>query len=709
MRAHILTLIIMLLSANIGLWAEERDSVATDSITKSLKEVEITAQTVTHQGNHDAYIVTKEMKEGLHSAGELLSRIPEIQYNPLTQAVKYLGSSNIVILMDSLEKSTSFIKNLSPNRFDRIDVVHNPTGKYTGYDVLINFHTRPLYEGYSGYAHTQLMWYPRNRKLNDGGFGKIPLRGGLSYTREKWSFDISATYEKNNSYNMGYYSKYYIENDRKEETLEQDKNNPGIRSSNRFLNANMSVDYRIDQNHVLAARWGIGTQDGRTETNQRIAIDDHPALLTDTIDYHSDVNKNNSMTNSFGLYYFGRIGSWNLNTTATYTISGWDTCNDIARSDGYAQSDYRDISSRYFWGGITLFRAFNNNRWQTSLTEYVTALDYSEDRIGGGMRLTDNSVTQNNILASVAFNATQRLSVSFNGGAYYFRDSEGGRYVESWSPRLYADLLWRPSNKVVARLNYSLNSSMPALSLISSHGQFTDSLEYQAGNPMLDATKRHNLTFTLLLFNSLSFKGSYQRATDAYYNIESLDYLPLPDGSMMPYAFSRYENGRSEQWMFGVYYNKRLSSHFEISASAEIMKQIAGYNQYRQEKWIPSTDIMLTYRHNPIGLAVYLNYALYSPHTIITPQSIVKDRYEGVSIAATKKLWKNRLDLVFMWYLPLGDRYVKGYHLSPAIEKSSWNDDGFRSYNILSIGCTLRFNGGDKVRKMRLDTYDIEE
>ncbi len=702
---------VTLLFAYSRSWGVERDSVATDSITKALGEVVVTAQTVSHQGNRDAYVLTKDMKQGLKSAGELLSRIPDLQYNPLSKAVKYMGSSNIVILMDSVEKSEEFIKNLSPNRFDRIDVVHNPTGKYTGYDAVINFHTRPTYEGYDGYAGSQVMWYPINRKLNDSGIGKTTGYGGLSYTREKWTINVDASYLRQNTYSMGYYSKYYIVNDRTETTLKQDRNHPGQKFSDDRLWGGVAIDYQINNNHSLSASWRINSYDALTDVNQKIAIRDIPASIADTIDYRSANNTNNSLSNTIGLYYRGRFGAWQLNSSATYTMSGWDKCYDVERSDGYKLSDYRDVSSRYFWGGFDLFRGFANHRWQVSLSEYLVALNYTEDLIGSNARLSDNSVIQNNLLASVMFSPTRQFSAVVNAGAYYYRNSEGGRHVESWSPRIDINMFWRPSNTVTARLNYSLQTSMPGLSLISSYGQFTDSLEYQIGNPILKASKNHIVSLSLTLLNSLTFKANYTRGDNAFYNITSLDYMPLADGSMMPYAYNRYENGRREQWSFGIYYNKRLTQHFELTASADLTGRIARYDQYRQEKWIPTTDIMLTYRNQKLGMAAYFNYAIMADKAVVTPQSKTWGTQDGFSIAAEKYLWNDRLEIMLMWFpaLHLVDGDSKGVYRSPAIEKKTWGNGQYRSNNMLSIAFTLRFNGGDKVRKYQRNTYSVTQ
>ena len=62
--------------------------------------------------------------------------------------------------MHILRCSAYDVFNLQHIRFDRMEIVHNPTGKYQGYDVLINFHTKENYEGYEGYVfHNNMLHF----------------------------------------------------------------------------------------------------------------------------------------------------------------------------------------------------------------------------------------------------------------------------------------------------------------------------------------------------------------------------------------------------------------------------------------------------------------------------------------------------------------------------------------------------------------------
>ncbi len=117
MRHFIRLFIFIMLAAGIaagpvGLRADNTpaaavtDSIPSDSIESDVKlgEVVVKASTVKHSGMKDSYLITKSMREGLHTAGELLSRLNGMFYDHASKEVRFLGSKNIVILVDSVEK-----------------------------------------------------------------------------------------------------------------------------------------------------------------------------------------------------------------------------------------------------------------------------------------------------------------------------------------------------------------------------------------------------------------------------------------------------------------------------------------------------------------------------------------------------------------------------------------------------------------------------
>lgn len=208
------TLLIGLLLCFIqGVYAEnipDENSQATDSISdQALKEVVVEHQTVKRSAQGDLITITKDMRLGTRNTGELLGNIPGGMYNSINRALTFYGSSNIIVLVDSIEHDFSYITRMNQNRFDKINITYNPTGKYRGYDAVINLKTRPHYKGYDGTVSLDGAIYTGNRNGNGNALGSESAAGQFTYTYDKINvggqLNNSWSKEGSTSYSEDYY------------------------------------------------------------------------------------------------------------------------------------------------------------------------------------------------------------------------------------------------------------------------------------------------------------------------------------------------------------------------------------------------------------------------------------------------------------------------------------------------------------------------
>ena len=95
-------IITIILSCGLPMFGQE----PADTLkSKQLDEVVVSAKLLERKGNEDIITVTKSMREGTKNVGELLGRVTGVFYNPLTTDLQYLGSKNILILVDGVEKT----------------------------------------------------------------------------------------------------------------------------------------------------------------------------------------------------------------------------------------------------------------------------------------------------------------------------------------------------------------------------------------------------------------------------------------------------------------------------------------------------------------------------------------------------------------------------------------------------------------------------
>lgn len=119
-------------------------------LSKALDEVVIKGVPTVQSGDTTKTFFTKELRRGTSTSAQLLGKLPNFYYDWSQNTLTYNNSSNIVVLVDGIEKALGNVLNMQHLRFESVEVINKPMGKYLGYDALIHFHTKPDYEGYEG-------------------------------------------------------------------------------------------------------------------------------------------------------------------------------------------------------------------------------------------------------------------------------------------------------------------------------------------------------------------------------------------------------------------------------------------------------------------------------------------------------------------------------------------------------------------------------
>ncbi len=119
-------------------------------VSKQLKEVEVKVSASEQSADKTTFLVTKALKENTTTARDVLQKLPGIQYNPLDDAFMVDNNPNILILVNGMEKSEEYVKNIPPDRILKIEIIRDPTGRYglEGYSAIINIILRDDYVGY---------------------------------------------------------------------------------------------------------------------------------------------------------------------------------------------------------------------------------------------------------------------------------------------------------------------------------------------------------------------------------------------------------------------------------------------------------------------------------------------------------------------------------------------------------------------------------
>lgn len=91
---------------------ENNISAKNDTIKgKDFKEVEVVYETLKRNATQDLVTITQAMRKGSNNTGELLGRLEVMRYDNMSRSLSYMGSSNVKIIVDSIERDESYIKN----------------------------------------------------------------------------------------------------------------------------------------------------------------------------------------------------------------------------------------------------------------------------------------------------------------------------------------------------------------------------------------------------------------------------------------------------------------------------------------------------------------------------------------------------------------------------------------------------------------------
>ena len=707
MRQIILITTLLLIFLTARSQTSAVDSLAIDSI--SLGEVVVKANTETHTPGSDRVRITRSMREGAYDVGRLLGRVPGVTFNPVNRTVSVQGSNNVKILVDSIERDEEVIKHMSPDKFEYVTVVHNPPGKYAGYDAVINIRTRATYRGYEGMLLESVGIAPGNGLGKGEHLSSWNNMAAASYTREKLTLSASGQYYLGHEASSSYYTQEYPLNNLRETVREQPLGDPVTRSRNTTVVADASADWQINDNHSVSALWqGFFTGNNSTNTSYTLGRETLDGKPLGDIPFSSRTGSRDGRTNVIGLYYRGRFSkAWDMYTWGTYNNHSEINGNSSRRGDILAIDDDSRVRMNYLWGGTTV-NFVPGGKWSFALDEQVHSIRYNSSNLNTGVRESRSDEVRNRSMLSASFTPTERLSLQLNAGVGTQHITQDGVSRTSVKPLVEARLYWNPSERFLMRLNYKTTNFIPPLSYLQDFGRFTDSLTYTHGNPSLKPLYGHDLTASFYLFNTVWLTARWHESGSGVYNIASAATGPRPDGMTGPYVAYRYENVPGHYFELNANLYKNISREWAIQAYGTLSEMKTNFGGQSNHRWYVDMLAGAYYMPSGLDMVVNLNYIL-SPSVTVSPQTLQYGYSDHLVFNLEKSLLKGRLNISLNYTFPvhLADGLIKGHMVSPALIRHTWENNQRRNNNTIHLGVTYRFNGGAQVRKYQHDTDKV--
>lgn len=681
------------------------DTLALD--TMRLSEVVVTASNVIRRRNSDLVLVTRDMRRGSFNTAEMLGKVPGFLYNRSTKSLSYYGEENVKILVDSLEKDAGYIKGLHHLRFDKLDVIPNPKGKYEGYAVLVNLHTRKSYEGYEGNLSGTSEFFPGGRNVSNCIFGDADWKGNLTYTKDRWNYVLGYAGDFSQQERNNFMETKYLFNNYMESSMDKGDGSKSHHEITRGHVVSGSVDCQLDKRNSVSLVYQLGLQG-------KDACDADNLLRSTIVGCRScdTILSNRSYVESsyrhtLGIFSRGGFGCWNYTADLNVVLNGWDTESLLRKSSGYATHDDRRTEMNHTIAkfevnrlllGRKLYIAFGYNNFRKS---------YRQERLYQKDRLSDYTLWQNKwwLFSSCALGRMTNLSLASSIMTNHSRSGGLRDSYLSWSGSL--GFFQRLEGENWVRLEYNCNVSNPDMTKVTGYGHFTDSLQWVSGNPLLRSSISHDVNLKYHLFKYFTVNGRflYQPRTFTDITIQSEGYLE--NGVWSKYASTCPQNARWLSTWLGLYYEQRIG---ELSLSANVdYRYVRGkYGEFVNSVGNWTGNCMAEYNVSKISLYLSCAYNLCSDYNAWA-QGLSKTKMDLLWLNAEKSFFGERLNVGVIYNIPL--HFVSGKNISrffsPAKQVYARNFNYNKlSSNSFEISITYRFSGGKSVRQYKRELSD---
>lgn len=664
-------------------------------ITRTLDSVIVVGDNTTRYADRDVIRITRAMRKGARNTAQMLGNISGIDCDYSNNGLTYYGSQNILILVDSIEKSANYVKELHHLRFDKVDIIPNPTGKYANYDVLINLHTKPDYEGYEGNVFNYMRVLPSEGNGENKNFTKDNVSASFTYTKNKWNFVGRYDFNFNQSdiFNVEKTEQYPL-NKLQENYLSPVYNKSFFRIHNLYT----AVDYQINKNHSVSVSYKFSTDasDKYIGANiQRIWLDtDNKEMVK-----KASNQATNSTRHTLGLYYRGRSGVWNYTYDFNYINDGWNNDKSLQQSTGYSSYIRHYNHMNYIWTKSEVNRRFFKNKFYVSVGHNFTWKDYEQDDRLTDLMLSKNKYLRNELWTWMSYRIKDGTDLNFSASMEHVH-TQSNTYNENDMVYKLSGMFYHRWNKWLwMRLNYWCNVSHPQLNQVSEYGYFTDSLTWYKGNTSLKTNVNHSGRIWLDFFNLFNIQGGFNYSPNSFCTIAEEREGILPSGINGYYVAYTPQNTKYKSYWTSFYIYKRVKA-FTLSAYLKYEKKKAEYKQYKNSNDGFSGNVSTRYynakQHLTLSLAYYLGN-MYNASV----QSLSTRKFDYFNLSASKDFFKQKLNVTLQYTPPLFFTSMKfdSQHNSTALNSVESVRIRKSNANAFMLSLSYRFHGGKSVRQ----------
>ncbi len=483
-----------------------------------LHEVAVNSSANENTIDREVQIITDKMKAGTTTTKDVLDKLKGVDYDRYTNTIKVDNSSKVIILVDGMEKDQEYIKNISPDRLKKVEVIRDPSGRYAleGYTAVINIILKKDYRGTEVFVQNNNLIDPDASKPENILIQEA-ASATVNYTYNKFNIYSKAhTYQS--SFNLlSWNLKNMIKDSTtiKQTPIDGDMN---TKAKQMYNSITFGTDYTLNPKHSLSFEANYSNQPiAKNNSSEEFEVVE--TKNNQTINRYNLLNQTKSGSNStyISLFYDGKIDENNTFksniTFSNYTEHYYN--NSFVNNNLFRNEDGTNLKNKikFYLEYYHIFNSKHNIQFGYGNSFEDVKNSFEIEKAKNEFTSTD---FRNKFYAYYGFQMNKKFGIKL-GSALETSNPKTTLNERNYLIYLpYADIKIKVSDKFDIKLKYRSNSEYPSLAQTNPFESRIDNQSVRIGNPILKPEVTHRLSLETNILSGLAKVEPYYHFSNNY-------------------------------------------------------------------------------------------------------------------------------------------------------------------------------------------------
>lgn len=666
-----------------------------------IDQVTITGDASQNYIDRDVQIVTSDLKIGAANTYDVLGKVQGLSYDRYNDEIKVDNDNNIILLVNGVEKDFSYIKNIDPERMQKIEIIRAPSGKYAiaGYTAVINIILKSNYRGTDIHYHDNHLMNFFQAKNSSSQIHNAGLTA--NYTNKKLNIYTSYRYDFTNLFLIIDRTQKFNDSSSYEYTPHDDI--PNFVTKEKKHNITFGTDYFISPKQTISYEltYNFTPESGNSSVSDFDVLFNSNQLSNNSLYNLTDKSNNTTFNNS--LFYVANFNDRN-SLNASYTFSKYDVLKSSTTlfdstsffQQNKDQQNYSAFSLEYthsFSQKLDINIGYGNT-WR----ELENTVNFDENLLSENDQSFGYTDFRNQLYSYLSYRPVNMFSLKIGIAAENanLKHDNISRNYFIYMP--HVDLMFKPATVFDVTLKYRSKSQYPSINQANPLMSINEWQMLSVGNPNLEPANENTISLRMNILGGVMFIEPYFRFTKNYI----IDVINIQtDGTLL----STYENS-------GLYKRRGIKTSIVIPFSKSLFLQTS-IDAHKEQISFDGINHSVTnypfsnnfiYQNQKTKTVVGLVYQK-EIRKIITWHGYIKGYNDFWGLLFQQSMLKDKLSLTLIYMLPtnFGVEYNQGSYSKTDFYEETINYNIDILKNLFIVQLSYRFVKGSEIKKIDKD------